>query len=306
MLKQVLYFGSPLKLNMENRQLKIKQQNELKEEIVTTRPLEDIGCVIIDSPRITISGALLSSLIGEGIAIIVCDEKHHPSGLMLNLVGNSLQAERFHCQLEASVPLKKRLWQQTVTAKIQNQASVLFFKTGIRHLRMTRLSSQIKSGDPDNVEAKAAAYYWKHLWEENPEFHRDRYGAEPNSLLNYGYAILRAIVCRALVSSGMHPTLGIFHKNKYNPYCLADDIMEPYRPYVDLLVTEIMSSVQEASIDDKEIKRKLLSIPALDVIIDGKTRPLMVGISETTASLYRCFNGESRKIKYPLMEMIFQ
>jgi CRISPR-associated protein Cas1 len=164
---------------------------------------------------------------------------------------------------------------------------------------MLAWANDVRSGDPDNLEARAAVYYWKSLFGHIPGFIRDREGTAPNNLLNYGYAILRAVVARSLVASGLLPTFGIHHHNRYNAYCLADDIMEPYRPYVDHLVYDI---TEQYGVDvelSKDIKAELLSIPTLDVVIGDKQSPLMVAASQTTASLYKCYNGELRKIAYP-------
>jgi CRISPR-associated protein Cas1 len=159
----------------------------------------------------------------------------------------------------------------------------------------------VKSGDPDNYEARAAAYYWENLFEQYDTFRRHRHGDAPNNLLNYGYAILRAIVARALVGSGLFTALGIHHKNKYNPYCLADDIMEPYRPYVDALVLELIKECPEIDELTTPVKAKLLGIATVDVQIDRQSSPLMVGVQRTTASLRKCFEGETRKIIYPVL-----
>jgi CRISPR-associated protein Cas1 len=202
--------------------------------------------------------------------------------------------------LESSQPLKKNLWQQTVVAKIENQAAVLQ-KVGINTDKMEYFQRQVKSGDPENVEGRAAAYYWENLF-QTPGFRRHRFGDHPNGLLNYGYAILRSVVARALVASGMLPAVGIHHRNKYNPYCLADDIMEPYRPYVDQLVMEVMEQHPEKEEMNMEQKRALLQIPAMDIMIDGKSSPLMVGVQRTTASLSACFEGSSRKLIYPVLQ----
>ena len=226
-----------------------------------------------------------------------------PVGLMLPLCGNSIQSERFQDQISASLPLRKQLWQQTVKAKIDNQAKVLFHCTHAEIGCMQKWSNDVKSGDTDNMEARAAAYYWRNLFASQPgleHFSRYREGTEPNNLLNYGYAILRAVVARALVCSGMLPTLGIHHHNRYNAYCLADDIMEPYRPYVDELDYQIVNERGADSLQlTKEIKARLLSIPTIEIVIGGKRSPLMVGVSQTTASLYKCFRGELRRIAYP-------
>jgi len=220
-----------------------------------------------------------------------------PCAFLQPLVGHSEQSERIRYQLNASLPLKKNLWQQTVCRKIENQAAHLQH-AGKNPLKLKRWANEVKSGDLQNHEAIAAAYYFQHLFDIDG-FSRNQKGIAPNNLLNYGYAILRAITARALVSSGMLPAVGIFHSNKYNAYCLADDIMEPYRPYVDQIVLEITTSgagYEEISTDLKAI---LLTIPALDVRIDGKLSPLMVAMSRTTNSLHECFEGSSRKILYP-------
>ena len=161
-------------------------------------------------------------------------------------------------------------------------------------------ANDVRSGDATNLEARAAAYYWKCLFPNIPDFTRMRNGVSPNNLLNYGYAIVRAIIARALVAAGLLPTLGIHHHNRYNAYCLADDIMEPYRPYVDELVYHIVEQYGADNLSlTNEIKTALLSIPTIDVVISGKRSPLMVGVTQTTASLYRCFSGEQRIIAYP-------
>jgi CRISPR-associated protein Cas1 len=219
--------------------------------------------------------------------------------MMLPLSGNTIQSERFKAQIDATTPLKKQLWQQTIQAKIENQAYVLKTLTGSVVKNMEVWAADVKSGDPDNYEARAAVYYWNNFFPMIENFTRSRDGIPPNNLLNYGYAILRAIIARALVSSGLLPTLGIHHRNKYNAYCLADDIMEPYRPFVDKLVYEIIISGHDISDLTKEIKTKMLSIPVMDVKINGQNSPLMIAASITSASLAQCFAGDIRKIKYP-------
>jgi len=221
--------------------------------------------------------------------------------LMLPLSGNTLQSERFKHQIEASVPLKKQLWQQTISAKILNQAKLLKIR-GIEIDNMLYWAANVKSGDSENCESRAAVYFWKCIFPPYMEFTRSRVGDPPNNILNYGYAILRAIVARGLVSSGLLPTLGIFHRNKYNAYCLADDIMEPYRPYVDQIVLDIVDSKEDINELSSSIKRKLLEIPTKTIKIGGEVSPLMVGLQRTTASLYKCFEGSSKKIIYPELE----
>lgn len=309
MIKKTLYFGNPVYLSLKNAQLVIKLPEVVKNEDLpegfrqnseVTRPIEDIGVIVLDHKQITITSGVLEALLGNNCAIITCDNKSMPIGLMLPLYGNTTQNERFRQQLDASLPLTKQLWQQTVKQKIENQAAVLKKCAGEEIRCMKAWAADVKSGDPDNLEARAAAYYWKNLF-KIVGFTRDREGIPPNNLLNYGYAILRAVVARGLVSSGLLPTLGIHHHNRYNAYCLADDIMEPYRPYVDELVYSIVKSGVDCDVLSKELKGQLLAIPTLDVIISGKRSPLMIAVGQTTASLYKCFSGELRKIVYPEM-----
>ena len=308
MIKKTLYFGNPAYLSLKNSQLILhlpeveKNKNlpeDFKKSAVRSIPIEDIGAVVLDHKQITLTQGLLESLLENNCAIITCDSSRLPVGLMLPLCGNSIQNERFRQQLSASLPLQKQLWQQTVQIKIANQAAVLQKCRNITVGNMINWSRNIRSGDPDNLEARAAAYYWSNLFPHLPGFTRNRDGIPPNNLLNYGYAILRAIIARALVSSGLLPTLGIHHHNRYNAYCLADDIMEPYRPYIDKYIVEITDTETDYTILNPTIKSRLLSIPVLDVTIDGKRSPLMLAASQTTASLSRCFSGVSRKIIYP-------
>lgn len=314
MIKKTLYFGNPAYLSLRQQQMVIKlpevETNEsltdtFKRNTEVTKPIEDIGIVVLDNRRITITQGLLEALLENNCAVITCDTRSLPVGMMLPLCGNTVQSERFRCQIDASIPLKKQLWQQTIKAKICNQAAVLKSCCDMEAKTMLRWADDVRSGDPDNIEGRAAAFYWKNIFngiEGIESFTRDREGVPPNNLLNYGYAILRAVVARALVSSGLLPTLGIHHHNRYNAYCLADDIMEPFRPYIDCLVHKIVTEKGvEALKLTKEIKAQLLSIPVMDVVIGGKRSPLMVGVSQTTASLFRCFNGEARKIAYPEM-----
>ena len=263
--------------------------------------MEDIGVVVLDHRRITITSGALDALLENNCAVITCNAQGHPVGLLLPLSGNTLQSERFREQIDSSLPLRKQLWQQTIKQKIANQTAVLRSVTGNDEKCMQVWAEQVRSGDPDNIEARAAAHYWQHLFPELPHFVRSREGEPPNNLLNYGYAILRAVVARALVGSGLLPTLGIHHHNRYNAYCLADDIMEPYRPYVDRLVLNIIHTNGVVDELSRELKSQLLVIPTLDVVVNGKRSPLMIAVQQTTASLYKCFSGELRRVSYPEM-----
>lgn len=308
MIKKTLYFGNPMYLSLRNAQLVLRmpdvEKNDtlpetFKREAERTIPIEDIGVVVLDNKRITVTTGVMEALLENNCAVITCDSRSMPVGLMLPLYGNTTQSERFRQQIDASLPLKKQLWQQTVRQKILNQAKVLNKNTGCEVRNMLVWANDVKSGDSDNLEARAATYYWKNLFPSHPDFIRGREEEAPNNLLNYGYAILRACVARGLVGSGLLPTLGIHHHNRYNAYCLADDIMEPYRPFVDDWVIHVMQQFEDYTELTRDIKAELLQVPALDVTIEGRRSPLMVAVGQTTASLARCFNGEARKIAYP-------
>ena len=310
MIKKTLCFSNPIYLSLRNAQLVLHipevENNKtlpeaIKKEAERTIPIEDIGVVVLDNRRITITSGAMEALLENNCAVITCNQKSMPVGLLLPLCGNTTQNERFRSQLEASLPLRKQLWQQTIKQKILNQEHVLRINTAQETNCMRVWSNDVRSGDPDNLEARAAAYYWKNVFTTYPNFVRDREGTPPNNLLNYGYAILRAIIARALVGSGLLPTLGIHHHNRYNAYCLADDIMEPYRPYVDQLVLDIIQCNLEISDITRDFKMQLLGIPMLDVVINGKRSPLMIAAQQTTASLAKCFAGENKRISYPEM-----
>ena len=307
MIKRTLYFGNPAYLSKKDEQLlvrlpEVETNNELpeifKKEATAIIPIEDIGLMILDDQRITITQGLVEALLENNVALVTCDKSHLPTGLLLNLSGNQLQSAKFRVQINASEPLKKQLWQQTIKAKIANQA-VFLRQNGIETGNMMHWINEVKSGDPDNLEARAASYYWKNAFPAIPGFRREREGIPPNNLLNYTYAVVRAIISRSLVGSGLLPTLGIHHRNQYNQYCLADDIMEPYRPFADALVAGIVKNGEDFSELNPSIKRQLLGIATVDTAFDDERSPLMVAAQRTTASLARCFEGVEKKLIYP-------
>ncbi|MAU15383.1 MAG: subtype II CRISPR-associated endonuclease Cas1 [Muricauda sp.] len=295
MIKRTLFFGNPAYLSTRNEQLVVRYPEEGVPE--KTVAIEDLGYVVLEDPQITLTNGLLMKLVQNKTAVITCDKQHLPCSFLQPLVGHTEQTERMRHQLNASLPLKKQLWQQTVMAKIENQALHLLARQK-KALKLKRWAKEVKSGDVENHEAIAAAYYFQHLFDIEG-FSRNQKGIPPNNLLNYGYAILRAVTARALCSSGLLPSVGIFHRNKYNAFCLADDIMEPYRPFVDALVYDIVETGCQIQELNKNLKAELLRIPAMDVIIEGKQSPLMNAMSRTTNSLYECFLGSSRKLMYP-------
>ncbi len=299
MIKRTLYFGNPCYLKKKDMQLNIVYPEEENKNTIHI-PIEDIGLIVLDNPHITLSNALMMSLNENNTAVISCDGSHLPFGLMLPMYSHHAFTERLGDQIEASLPLKKNLWQQTVISKISNQAALLKVK-GMSTDKMEYFIRQVKSDDSTNVEGRAAAYYWDCVFGEM-SFVRHRFGEPPNNMLNYGYAILRAIVARSLIGSGLFPTIGIHHRNKYNPYCLADDIMEPYRPFVDSLILDFLDIIEPPDELSPRIKKELLKIPVIDVIIDGSRSPLMIAMQRTTASLAGCFGGTLRKIVYPVLQ----
>lgn len=319
MLKRILYFGNPSHLSTRQEQLIIELRNtgEIKKAAI-----EDIGFIVLDNPQITLSQQMIAKMAEYNIALVVCDAKHHPASMLLHLDNHSQQAELFGCQVRATEPLKKNLWKQTVKAKIHNQAIVLrileqeislkesfpnftpitaeskeTYVNGSASRALKSLAGDVKSGDTSNREGHAAKIYWQNIF--GPGFKRDRFGMPPNPTLNYGYAILRAAVARALVGSGLLPTLGIFHKHRSNAYCLADDIMEPYRPFVDLTIARLKHENPKYHVMDKNIKATLLDVLNQDIVFKKTKRPLMVGISQTTSSLAKCFSGSRKTIEFP-------
>ena len=307
MIKRTLYFGNNAYLHLKDEQLVVNFSD--KERPAAKVPIEDIGVVILDAFQLTISQNLITKLLENNVALISCNQRHMPQGLMLNLEGHHVQQERFNIQINASQLLKKQLWQQTIKAKIANQSKLLAMLSIIDASELKRMDYwqlSVKSGDSENAEGRAAAFYWKNLFNRFiDKFKRGRFEPEPNNLLNYGYAILRAVTARSLVASGLLPTFGIHHHNRYNAYALADDIMEPYRPFVDRIVYELLEEHYE-EVDDEgnlnlspEIKRILLGIPVIDVWLSKELSPLMIAMQRTTASVIAVMEGRRKRILYP-------
>lgn len=296
MLKRTLFISNPYHLSVKNKQLIVTPKNGLPGKTV---PIEDIGFLIMEHPQISFTLKLMEELTENSVAVVFCDSKHMPSSMTLPLDAHHIQNELFREQINATEPLKKNLWKQTIEMKISNQARLLD-KLNKKSTQLKTLAKTVKSGDVDNREGYAARMYWIALLGQG--FIRDRYGYPPNPFLNYGYILLRSAVARALSGSGLLATLGIHHHNRYNAFCLADDIMEPYRPYVDEIVFAMNKMWPDTIMLEKEHKAKLLELMVADVRIGENRRPLMVALSQTTASLARCFIGETRKIVYPVFE----
>ncbi len=290
MIKRSILVENKTVITTKNLQLVLK--SETRENSI---PIEDIGFLIIDNTEVYLSIPAINLLIENNTSIIICGNNHLPNGMFLNLNSHHIQQEIFKNQIDASLPLKKQLWQQTIVEKITNQGLLLEQITGVKNT-FPFLASKVLSGDSSNMEGVAANLYWKSFFEV--KFKRERYGEYPNNFLNYGYAILRAATARALSGSGLLNTLGIHHKSKYNAFALADDIMEPFRPIVDEKVFEIMQSFKEDELTTA-IKAELLQILTRTVYFKDEKSPLMIALQKTASSLQQCYTGERKKIKYP-------
>ena len=295
MIKRTILIENKSSITTKNLQLVIK--SEIRE---STIPIEDIGFLVLDNPEIYLSLPAMNLLIENNSAVIVCSTNHLPNGMFLNLNSHHIQQEIFRNQIDASTPLKKQLWQQTIVEKIRNQGELLEKITKQKNA-FEFLASKVLSGDTTNMEGAAAQQYWKYFPLPNNDqngIKRERYGDYPNNFLNYGYAILRAATARALSGSGLLNTLGIHHKSKYNAFALADDIMEPFRIIVDEKIFEIMKSYPEQELNTA-IKAEILQILTRTVYFKDEKSTLMVGLQKTASSLQQCFTGHRKKIKYP-------
>lgn len=290
MIKKSILIENKTSITSKNLQLIIK--SEIRESSI---PIEDIGFLVLDHQEIYISLPAMNLMIENNTSVIVCNKSHLPNGMFLNLNSHHIQQEVFKNQIEASIPLKKQLWQQTIIEKITNQGLLLQRITNKKN-SFEFLAGKVLSGDTTNMEGVAAQQYWKLFFET--DFKRERFGDYPNNFLNYGYAILRAATARALSGSGLLNTLGIHHKSKYNAFALADDIMEPFRPLVDEKVFEIMQTYDEQELNTK-IKAELLQVLTRTVYFKDEKSPLMVALQKTASSLQQCFTGKRKKIKYP-------
>lgn len=290
MLKKSILIEKKSQVTTRNLQLVIK--NEFRE---ATIPIEDIGFIVLDNPEIYISIPAMNLLVDTNTAVIICNASHLPNGMFLNLNSHHVQQEVFKHQINATSPLKKQLWQQTVIEKITNQGLLLENITKEKN-KFPFLASKVLSGDTTNMEAVAANFYWKSFFDI--QFKRERFGDYPNNFLNYGYAILRAATARALSGSGLLNTLGIHHKSKYNAFALADDIMEPFRPTVDEAVHHIMQHYDDQELTT-DIKAELLHVLTRTVYFKNEKSPLMVALQKTASSLQQCYSGKRKKIKYP-------
>lgn len=292
MLKRTLMFMHPATLSMKNAQLVINRREVF--EGITTVPIEDIGVIIIDNPMVTLTIPLLNSLSEQNVAVIFCNQKGMPVSMLQNLDTNNTQGLTLRNQLSATEPLKKKLWKQIIEAKIRNQATLLNVYGRDGNI-LKPLYMNVKSGDADNREGAAARIYWTRLF--GPHFIRDRNQDEVNVLLNYGYTILRGAVVRAIAGAGLFPAIGLFHRGRSNAFPLADDMMEPYRVFIDDIVYRLWQEGHEAL--NKDTKVELLKVLTCDTHFDEVKRPLMIGLSMTMSSLVKCYAKEATKLVLP-------
>jgi CRISPR-associated protein Cas1 len=292
--------AGPATLRLADLALVIQRDGEIAAKI----PVEDLAVLVLDGPDILVSHQLLAHCADLGVAVSTADSKHMPNGLLVPLAGNSLHSATLREQIDSSVPAQKRTWQAIVRTKIRAQADVLM-AIGRDDGSMRRLIPLVRSGDPENVEATAAAHYFARLF--GAEFIRDRGQSGVNAQLNYGYAIVRSTVARAIVGAGLHPALGIHHHNQYNGFCLADDAMEPLRPMVDRVVLQMLA--RRTPIDEvtPATKREMITVLGGRIVLGGLQFPLLVGLERYAASLRRAIcEGAEVSVPLPLAEAIYR
>jgi len=311
MIKRTVEISSgPTYLSIKNEQLVVSRERE----VVGTIPCEDVGLVIVDHPAVTYTHGVFTTLMEHGAILIACGPDHHPVGYVWPVQANTLHTERLRLQVECSRPTGKRIWQQIVRANIVAQARNLADDEAARK-KLTNLAEEVRSGDPSNVEAHAAKIYWKALFGGAPstsgaaegtsaraeargsQFHRDPEGVPPNNLLNYGYMAVRAAVARAICGAGLHPSIGFHHRNRYNAFCLADDLVEPLRPFVDARVRALWK--QGKPDVDRDGKTALLGVLTETVTLGGESGPLLVALSKMMASLVRVMEGGEKRLEIP-------
>jgi CRISP-associated protein Cas1 len=290
--KTIEISGYDTVITLKNKQVAFERNGEKLGQI----PAEDIAVLIIDAPDATYTHSTLLELVNNGAVIVLCGKKHNPDGIIIPCVANTLQSERLSSQVNLNLPVKKRLWQQLIRTKIKNQAANLPEESRERK-KMMSYAERVKSGDPDNIEGQAAKFYWKHWLGNEHKFKRERFGESPNNFLNYGYMVIRASVARAIVGAGFHPSIGLKHHNRYNPFCLADDLIEPFRPLVDCIARNLFLSGETEL--NKETKTELLKILSQKVKISGNIGPFMVELERMMASLEKCFTDKIKKLQIP-------
>jgi len=299
MIKRIIEISNPGYLKVKQKQLCIEQGGEQIDSI----PIEDIGILLLSHREIVLTSAVTTRLIENKSAIIHCDNRYMPCAYTLPLDNNTMHSAVLKIQTEAKAPIKKRLWQQIVQAKIAAQARVLALYSEKNAQPLFSMIQRVKSGDADNKEAQAAQYYWPKLF--NQKFRRNPDAAGINVLLNYGYAIIRASVTRAICAAGLHPAIGIHHSNQYNAFCLADDLMEPLRPMVDWQVQAHVQNLKDTELTlNQDSKKVLLELASTDVLLDQHQLPLMVALHRYTASFKRMLQSKEKRLQIPFLSLI--
>jgi CRISP-associated protein Cas1 len=294
MIRKTVEIATPgTRLSVAHSQLVIERPEQKK----ATVPIEDIGVLVVDDRRATYTQAVFVELLAAGATVMVSGPDHLPAGMMLPLDAHHVQTERHRAQVDASEPAKKQIWRSLISAKLAQQGHVLTHFS-CEDAGLLAMSKRVRSGDPDNLEAQGAQRYWPRLF--GKEFRRDRGVDGVNALLNYGYAIIRAATARAIVASGLIPSLGVFHKNRSNPFCLADDLMEPYRPFVDWRVRLSVPDGEAApSLDERGTRTALLSLFNETILLGGKRTPLLLALQTSATSLCRALTSAERTLALP-------
>ena len=280
------------RLSIAHRQLVIERPDEEKR----TLPCEDIGVLVVDHPQTSYTHSVFTALLEEGAAIVLCGPNHLPAGMLLSFEAHTTQTERHRAQAAASEGVKNRAWKLLISAKLRQQATVLTHYTGA-DAGLSAMAGRVRSGNPQNLEATGAQRYWPRLFGGN--FHRSREGPPPNDLLNYGYAVVRAATSRAVAAAGLIPTLGVHHRNRGNPFCLADDLMEPYRVYVDWRVKGMLLEPNAPPLLDRPAKAALLSLFNETVLVGGRRSPLLLALHASAASLCRMLTEGNKELLLP-------
>ncbi len=282
--------GGPFHLSLRDAQLVLSKDGQEAGRV----PIEDLGVLVVDHPAVTYTHGVLSAMTENNVAVIICGRNRHPAGLLLPMEGHTVQAETISLQAAIGARLKDRLWKEIISAKIANQAAALSLSGKDGGLLRT-FSRQVRPGDSSNIEGRAAREYWQRLF--GPQFRRGRDGAPPNGLLNYGYMVLRAAVARAVCGAGLHPSLGIHHRNRYNAFALADDLIEPFRPLVDIEALRLYEAGETTP--SKNAKAGLIGTLSATVELNGRRSPLMTAIQSSAASLRRVIAGEGERLELP-------
>lgn len=299
MMRKAIHIGSPTRIRIQNKQFIITGEDGVDH----SRPIEDYHMLVLDHPQVSLTIPTLLECLTQNVSLTVCDERHLPLGVWMPLYANTMATHKTNSQLESSKPLKKIIWQKVIVSKIRNQALVMK-RWGLPYKYLQEAANSVRSGDSSNIEGQAAAYYWRRLF-PGQDFVRDRFGDFPNTMLNYGYAIIRAAVARCLLGAGLFLIMGINHKNTYNPLCLADDMMEPFRPFVDNCVKQLMGDGQNNSEHQLSMasRKSLLSILEMDVLIGSETKPMQLAMQSMCYSLSKCFEeGSGTQLKLPILQ----